>query len=476
MLPDPRGCVLAPRVIAPPLPKDPALRAQVQELRTLMIVLRGRLLANEDTDPEVIARANAAVAAVEKTDEPSIRADAMGVKSMLVATTARTARDPKALTDVYSLMKQAADLAEAAGQDRTRVQLQLGMLEMAVNLPGMWADLDDLVQRGEAGVAHIKDPIAQLVLDGARAEVANSRGQWSEAIDGLERVRTQWLDRASYAVYGRFTISLATTLLNRHAPGDVDRAIAVLQEALTKDLSPTMHKSVQFMIDAVDEAVGKADAATFQKLGYTRDAGAADGGTLVATVSGLDVPSLSDLAEQRASRHGIPEVRVMSSRNVWRIAVGSDGVFTLANLPPGTYDVEAFVNSAAGDLQMVRREATITAHTTTKLDLPYPQIATTTTTLPAAAPSAQWGIAIALPASGKAPATIDELQDALRKVAVVVGRHRAHHPRGRRQRPRGRHRRARPRPDMHDRARFQQRRRPDAVSRIDDHASALPLS
>ena len=69
MLPDPVGCVRAPRVIAPPLPKDPELRARVQELRTLMIVLRGRLLANEPADPETIARANAAIAAVEKIDE-----------------------------------------------------------------------------------------------------------------------------------------------------------------------------------------------------------------------------------------------------------------------------------------------------------------------------------------------------------------------------------------------------------------------
>jgi hypothetical protein len=132
MLPDPAGCVNAPRVIAPPLPKDPALRDRVQELRTLMIVLRGRLLANDPADDETVARANAAIAAVENIDNPSVRADAMAVKSVIVASSAQRSRDPNTLLDVYNLMKQAADLAEAGGQDRTRVQLQLGMLEMAV--------------------------------------------------------------------------------------------------------------------------------------------------------------------------------------------------------------------------------------------------------------------------------------------------------------------------------------------------------
>jgi serine/threonine protein kinase len=408
MLPDPAGCVNAPRVIAPPLPKDPALRERVQELRTLMIVLRGHLLANEPVDDAAIARANAVVAAVHDSDSASVRADAMAVKSLIVATSARTSQDPKAMVDVYDLMKQASDLAEAAGQDRTRVQLQLGMLEMAVFLPGLWSKLDDLIQRGEAGVEHVKDPVAQLVLDEAKAEVANVRGRWTAAIDGYERVRQGWLARGSAEVYARYTIAMATALLSRHAPGDVDRALASLRESLTHDLRPGTQERVRFMMDAISEAIGKADPATFGKLGYTRDAGAPDGGTLIATVSGLEQPTLADVDTQRAARHGVPEVRVMSMKQNWRIAIGSDGVFTLANLPPGTYSVEAFVNSAAGDLQMVRRDATITAHGTTKLELPYPAITQVETPIPSTTtPKAMLGIAIALP--GKPPATVGEL-------------------------------------------------------------------
>ena len=186
--------------------------------------------------------------------------------------------------EVYKLMKQAADLAEAAGQDRTRVQLELGMAEMSVYLPGYWADLDDLVQQGEAGVEHTKDPIAVLLIAGIRAEVADKRGRWTEAIEGYEHVRQGWLARGSPETYARFTISMAGSLLNRHMAGDVDRALSSLDDALTKDISPGTRRGAQFVRNAIAEAVGKADAATLAKLGYTRDAGAPDGGTLVATV------------------------------------------------------------------------------------------------------------------------------------------------------------------------------------------------
>ena len=90
MLPDPVACVKAPRVIGPPLPKDPALRAKEQDLRSLMIVLRGKLLVQGDVDTDVIAKANAAVAAVDGTDNATVRADAMAVKSMIVAINAPT--------------------------------------------------------------------------------------------------------------------------------------------------------------------------------------------------------------------------------------------------------------------------------------------------------------------------------------------------------------------------------------------------
>ena len=412
MLPDPLACVNAPRVIGPPLPKDPALRAKEQDLRSLMIVLRGKLLVQGDVDKDVIAKANAAVAAVDGTDNPTVRADAMAVKSMIVALNARTDRDPRAMGEVYTLMKQAADLAEAAGQDRTRVQLQLGMAEMAVYLPGYWSDLDELVKQGEAGVEHTKDPIAVLLIAGIRAEVADKRGRWTEAIDGYEQVRRGWLARGSSETYARFTISMAGTLLNRHMAGDVDRALASLDDALAQDISPGTRRGAQFVRNAIAEAVGKADADVIAKLGYTRDAGAPNGGTLVATVSGLELPSLTDLADNAATRHGIPEVMVPGDKQGWRIAVGADGVFTLANIPPGTYGVEAFVNSAAGDLQIIRKEVTIAAHETTKVDLPYPALATITTTFETGPESPTWGISIALP--GKPPANLDELQTRLK--------------------------------------------------------------
>ncbi len=412
MLPDPVGCVRAPRVIGPPLPKEAALRAKVQELRSLMIVLRGRLLANDTPDADTLAKATAAVAAVDGVHDPSIRADAVALQSMIASLKARRDGDPDALADAYKQMKQAAELAEAAGQDRTRVHLELGMLEMAVFSPGYWWELDNLLKQGEAGVEHTKDPIAELVLQGARAELADKHGRWSEAIDGYDKVRQAWLARGSIDTYARFTAAMATTLLNRHVAGDVDRGLAALQDALGRDVSPGNRKGIEFLRDAILEAVGKADPATFARLGYTRDGGTPDGGMLVATVSGLEPPTLVDSVPDPAARHAVPEVRAIGGKQNLRIAVGADGVFTLANLAPGPYSVEAFVNSAAGDLQMIRRDVTITAHQTTRIDLPYPTPTLGAFGFPGGSGGPQWGIAIALPKP--APKDLDDLQARLR--------------------------------------------------------------
>jgi len=415
MLPDPEGCVRAPRVIPPPLPKDPALRARMQDMRTLLIIMRGKLLSGDPIAPEILQRTKDTVAALRKYDDPTAKAGAVSLESMLVAFNAQSQRDPKAMPKVYALMKQAADLSEAAGEDRTRVQLLLGMTEMIAYMPGFWADLDDLIGRGEAGVQHIKDPMVELVLTEVHARVADVRGRWSEAIDDYDKARQGWLARGSEEVYVRFTAAMAVALANRHAPGDVDRAITTLREADHHAVHGSRKKELDSTLDSILELAAQADDAALNRLGYAKDA-ATGTGTLVATVAGLAPPTLKDDPAARVSRTGLPEIMVHHGDLRWRVPVGPDGTFTLNRLAPGRYQVEAFVNSALGDLEMVHADADVAAGATAKVTVTYPAPHLETKTVGPATGQGFWGIAIALP--GKVtPATAGELRGAVAKAA-----------------------------------------------------------
>jgi tetratricopeptide (TPR) repeat protein len=413
MLPSPEGCVRAPRVIPPPLPKDPALRGRLQEMRTLLLVLRGKLLSDEPVSDDTIRRANEAIAAVEKSDDASARAAAISVKSMVVAYKAEHDRDPKALLQVVALMRQAAELSEAAGDDRTRAQLMLGVLEMISYMPGFFADIDELLASAEAAVQHVKDPLADIVMAEVRARIAHVRGRWSEAIADYDSARKGWLERGSDEVYARMTIAYAVDLVNRHADGDIDHAIAALREAITHSRRPDTKSKLEDLLASTQELVAKADTAALDHLGYASNAAQGDA-TLVVTVAGQAAPTTNDDDATRASRTGIAEIMVRQGKLSWRVPVGTDGRFTLNRLAAGRYAVDTFVNSALGDLQIVHTDTEVKAGATTTVTLTYPIPHTETRRLGPAPEKGYWGVAIALPGKTTA-ATAAELKAAVDK-------------------------------------------------------------
>jgi hypothetical protein len=405
MLPSPEGCVRAPRVIPPPLPKDPALRARIQELRAALIVLGSRLLDGEQISPETLRRANEAIAAAEHSDDPSARAIAAGAKSMMVAVEATTQRDSSKLLEMYTLMRQAAELSEAAGDDRTRVTLLLRMAEMATFMPGLWGDLDELMRRGEAGVQHIKDPTAELALTEVRGHVAQIRGRWTEAIDGFERARQGWLDLGSDELYAQYTINIAVVLSNRHADGDLERALAVLHEASMRNVHAPTRERLANLTKPIEELLARADAATLDKLGYATsaaDAGSGDA-TLEVTVAGLVAPTLQDDDATRVQRTEMPEVMVHRGTWSWHVAITRAGTFSLDHLAAGHYGIDVYVSSALDDLRVIHAEVDVRPGVTTRTTVTYPVPRLETRKLGPAPESAYWGIMVALP--GKVTAT-----------------------------------------------------------------------
>jgi hypothetical protein len=98
------------------------------------------------------------------------------------------------------------------------------------------------------------------------------------------------------------------------------------------------------------------------------------------------------------------------------VPIAKDGTYTLGRLAPGRYQVEAFVNSALGDLQMIHTDATVAAGATTTVTVTYPAPHLETKTIGPATGQGFWGIAVAVP--GKvSPANVGELRAAIAKAA-----------------------------------------------------------
>jgi hypothetical protein len=419
MLPSPEGCVRAPRVIAPPLPKDPVLRANIQELRTAMIILNARFRGDE-LSPELIRRTKEAIAAIEHSENASARATAAAAKSLVVADEAMGGSESVSrLSDVYAVMRQASNLVEAAGDDRTHVRLMLTILEDTTYMPGFWAELDELLASAESGVQHIQDPVAALQLIQLRARVAYIRGRWTEAIDGFDKARKDWLARGSEDHYASLTIDLAWALANRHTEGDLERALAALREALAHPVRPGTHgwlvnNSLVLWKRAIEEGLGRADAASLHKLGYATsaaDAGPGDA-TLEVTVAGLAAPTLNDDEATRVQRTEIPEVIVHRGTWSWRVAITQAGTFSLDHLAAGHYGIDAYVSSALDDLEIVHTEIDVAPGAVTPTTVTYPVPRLETRKLGPAPDRAYWGIAVALPGKVTA-ATAGALQTAI---------------------------------------------------------------
>lgn len=396
MLPPPVDCQLAPRVIAPPPPKDPVVRAKVRQLHSLLLALRTKIFDRDSSD-DLLAKANAAIKEAEGTGDPTVRTEALGLRALVLAFGRKeTGADRNAsLGEAYQGLREAGEAAEAAGNDRVRVQLLIGQLEMASGIPGYWADLDDLTRRAQLGVEHVKDPIAELMFEELQPAIALTRGAWTSAIEGFEHARHGWLQQGSNELFARLTFAEAEALMFRHAGDDLDRAAAILKEADTHDLRPASHQTMTYMLALIEGTAGTATALQAKMFGAVETTGKDAPGSLTVTVAGLGTPTVVDDVAARASRRAPPDVLVTSGKDEWHLKPIAVDRFALAGLAPGRYDVRVLVSSALGDMETVHREVQVTGATNVTIDLPAAhevdrRFGPTTG-------EALWGIAIALP-------------------------------------------------------------------------------
>ena len=412
ILPSPEACQKAPRVIAPPLPKDPAVRSKVQKLRSLLFMMRTKILDQGFVDrDELLARANAAIAEADGMGDLTLKSDALGLRALVIAfarSDSHQDRDAR-FAESYKALREAAEAAEASGNDRTRVMLLIGQLEMASRVPGYWAELDDLFRRAALGVQHVQDPVAQVLLDELRGVVAMNRGQWSDAIDRFEQARHAWLERGSEESYSRFTALEASTLLLRHADGDLERAIGILHEADGHDLRPSSHQFLAVTRATITGSLGTATPLEQKMLGIT-DGGGSGSSTLTVSVTGLAPGTKADDPAQRVMRRALPDLLVEQGSAAWRPPAKDPTTFVLSGVKDGRYDVLAYISTAAGDMQVVRREVTIKGATAATIDVPAarPLVGTFGPT----DGRALWGLALALP-KGPPPTTAKALRTAL---------------------------------------------------------------
>jgi len=410
VLPAPEACQKAPRVISPPLPKDPEVRRKVEHLRSLLLVMRTRIMDRQSAERDaLLTRANAAIAEAEGTGDLQLKSEALGLRALVLAfaTHSRDISDRTAkLAEAYQALREAGEAAEASGNDRVRVMLLIGQLEMASGVPGYWSDIDDLIRRAELGVQHVQDPVAQLLFDELRGVVAMNHGQWTDAIERMEKTRHGWLERGSDEMYSRFTGLEAETLLQRHADGDLVHGLDILKEADSHDLRLSSHQFLAVVRAEITGSLGTASPLENRMLGVVDSAGTGDA-SLTVEITGLSAGTTHDDGPVRVMRRAMPDVLVQGTNGNWRPSASKDGTFTLSGLAKGRYDVLVYISTAGGDTQVVRQHVTVAGATRVTVDVPAAR-----ELVPTFGPTdgrALWGVALSLPRAAH-PATAGALR------------------------------------------------------------------
>jgi hypothetical protein len=225
----PEICQVNPRAIAPTIPAgaDPA---PAIALRTEMIVAS----VKASTDHErvdfapFLDRARALGSGVLVAEALLRQAEAQSLFA-----TSYTEQGEACATSV-----RAAAAAERAGHDRYRAMALIQELQCDLLVEAPLADQLDLAGRLESTVDRLGDAaISDLAAD-QLWEVDEATGQWTKAIERLDRARDSAIARGSRSAMIDVTVHGAEVRRLRHLPGDLATAIDRLRQ-----LWPAIHSA-----------------------------------------------------------------------------------------------------------------------------------------------------------------------------------------------------------------------------------------
>ncbi len=267
LLPSPDTCRSGRRAAMPPLPADAAVRARLSAL--VVETSRARLIAHGPQPAAAKAMAEAAL--VQARELAAIYPPALAIGLEALASVVQITGD---CAGAVPLFEETATAAEAASADGIRAMARLGVLECTIanstDLPVIQRQVDQTraaIQR--AG----DDALLTAALEMTVADLDASAGEIDRAIERLGRARAALTALPDWRRAGIAAMREAGYRGWRDDPGDHDRAIALMREALTgyeraygagNVRTEALRMQLGLMLVDRDPAAGRALVATAQ--------------------------------------------------------------------------------------------------------------------------------------------------------------------------------------------------------------------
>jgi tetratricopeptide (TPR) repeat protein/predicted Ser/Thr protein kinase len=324
----------------PPMPDDPGLRARVRAVRVhLGIAVMGAFKGESPDWTKVVAEA-------EALDYPPVLAEVL----LRQAIARHIAQD---LDGAAKLYDRAARVADAAMSMEFRADALLGTAELAQEQAFDPAPAQAAIDNARAAVAGAGNlPDQRLQLDSLDGGLASRQGHWDEAIDAFTRARAAAEDLGDRRRYLGNSAFLVGELVQRNAPGDLDRALATIRAAAAEVKADdrayrqvhAAHAVVAMMLGLWDETRA-ADALAWADAPAKPIVGGRPIHGRVIDAAGQPVAGATVWANAHA-HEGNPKFLITTPRGdeaagvVAHTVTGADGRYTISAPPTATLAAE----------------------------------------------------------------------------------------------------------------------------------------
>ena len=227
LLPSAETCRSGRRAAMPPLPADAAVRARLSAL--VVEVTRARLMAHGPQPDAAKAMAEAAVVKARELAASYPPALAIGLEAL--ASVVQITGD---CDGAVPLFEETATAAEAASADGIRAMARLGVLECTIANSTDLPLIQRLVDQTRAAIQRAgDDALLTAALEMTVADLDASAGEIDRAIERLGRARATLTGLPDWRRAGIAALREAGYRSWRDDPGDHDRAIELMRDALT---------------------------------------------------------------------------------------------------------------------------------------------------------------------------------------------------------------------------------------------------
>ncbi|HEY5927646.1 MAG TPA: serine/threonine-protein kinase [Kofleriaceae bacterium] len=350
LMPPAEACVHDPRGLSP-APPLPALRGEVIAIRSELARARIPLLMSSPL--AMVVNVKPQLERARKTGYAPVIVEAQIMEALT-----QVLRGTGSDSGTCDAFAAAADQADAAGYGRMVVEALLLELQCRRKTRGLGDDrVMALLRRLDRITQRTRNPVQRAEVEVNLADLAADEGRLDEALAMFEHAQLTYEALQMFDWHARVLAARARVQLYRNRGDDLDRAAALLAEAVKHDV--VNRGSAQRLLAQIDWRRGRAAYPGAPNHDVAGATAIVDGKLEHATVDRDAV----DLAGRAARRR--PATAVLATPDEsgpsWIAPVDQQGRWQLPAVTPGAYVLTVRAKSALGDIQMTQRRIALRA-------------------------------------------------------------------------------------------------------------------